>query len=156
MIDAVDRGTPEPPPKPGRFNRRLAEIQQEILWVCEAVHVPVVWATEVLERLTKSGTPTRAQVTDAAMAERAECVMLNKGPYVVPAVTMLDDVLTRMQGHASKKTPQLRALRSFEREQRVVDGQDHTLLRTGHGPGHHVVPLLTRAPRPTVPRSSLG
>jgi len=93
--------------------RRLAEIQEEILWVCEAAHVPVVWATEVLERLTKSGTPTRAEVTDAAMAERAECVMLNKGPYVVPAVAMLDDVLTRMQGHAQKKTPQLRALRSW-------------------------------------------
>lgn len=93
--------------------RRLAEIQEEILWVCESAHVPVVWATEVLERLTKSGTPTRAEVTDAAMAERAECVMLNKGPYVVPALAMLDDVLTRMQGHASKKTPQLRALRSW-------------------------------------------
>ena len=85
--------------------RRLAEIQEEILWVCEAAHVPVVWATEVLERLTKSGTPTRAEVTDAAMAERAECVMLKEGPYAVPAVAMLDDVLTRMQGHASRKTP---------------------------------------------------
>lgn len=106
--------------------RRLAEIQEEILWVCEAAHVPVVWATEVLERLTKSGTPTRAEVTDAAMAERAECVMLNKGPYAVPAVTMLDDVLTRMQGHASKKTPQLRALRSWRHLVTAVPVTDAT------------------------------
>lgn len=101
--------------------RRLAEIQEEIMWICEAAHVPVVWATEVLERLTKKGTPNRAEVTDAAMAERAECVMLNKGPHIIPAVTLLDDVLTRMQGHVTKKTPQLRALRSWRH---VAAGQD--------------------------------
>ena len=93
---------------------RLAEIQEEILWLCEAAHVPVVWATQVLERLAKKGTPSRAEITDAAMGERAECVMLNKGPHVAEAVTMLDDVLTRMQAHQSKKTPQLRALRSWQ------------------------------------------
>ena len=31
---------------------RLAEVQEEILWICEAAHVPVVWATQVLETLT--------------------------------------------------------------------------------------------------------
>ena len=61
---------------------RLAEIQEEILWMCEAAHIPVVWATQVLERLVTKGTPSRAEMTDAAMGERAECVMLNKGPYV--------------------------------------------------------------------------
>jgi pyruvate kinase len=59
------------------------------------------------------GTPSRAEMTDAAMAERAECVMLNKGPYLPEAVTILDDVLTRMQAHQLKKTPQLRALHSW-------------------------------------------
>jgi pyruvate kinase len=93
---------------------RLAEIQEEILWLCEAAHVPVVWATEVLDRLARKGTPTRAEITDAAMAERAECVMLNKGPHIETAVATLDDVLTRMQAHQSKKTPQLRALHSWE------------------------------------------
>ena len=28
---------------------RLAEVQEEILWICEAAHVPVIWATQVLE-----------------------------------------------------------------------------------------------------------
>lgn len=32
---------------------RLAEIQEEILWVCEAAHVPVIWATQVLESMAK-------------------------------------------------------------------------------------------------------
>ena len=27
---------------------RLAEVQEEILWVCEAAHVPVIWATQVI------------------------------------------------------------------------------------------------------------
>jgi pyruvate kinase len=93
--------------------QRLAEIQEEILWLCEAAHVPVIWATQVMENLVKNGIPSRAEITDAAMAERAECVMLNKGPYIAEAVTILDDVLTRMQAHQVKKTPQLRALHSW-------------------------------------------
>jgi pyruvate kinase len=93
--------------------QRLAEIQEEILWLCEAAHVPVIWATQVLETFVRKGIPSRAEMTDAAMAERAECVMLNKGPFVSEAVTILDDVLTRMQAHQVKKTPQLRALRAW-------------------------------------------
>jgi pyruvate kinase len=93
--------------------QRLAEIQEEILWLCEAAHAPVIWATQVLESLVKNGRPSRGEMTDAAMSERAECVMLNKGPFVRQAVTVLDDVLTRMQQHQSKKTAQLRALQSW-------------------------------------------
>jgi pyruvate kinase len=90
---------------------RLAEVQEEILWLCEAAHVPVIWATQVLETLAKEGMPSRAEVTDAAMAHRAECVMLNKGPYIVEAVKVLDDIIRRMHGHQAKKTAMLRALR---------------------------------------------
>jgi hypothetical protein len=57
---------------------RMAEMQEEILWIGEAAHVPVIWATQVLEHLIKKGTPSRGEMTDAAMAARAECVMLNK------------------------------------------------------------------------------
>jgi pyruvate kinase len=93
--------------------QRLTEIQEEILWLCEAAHVPVIWATQVLESLVKEGAPSRGEMTDAAMAERAECVMLNKGPFIAQAITILDDVLTRMETHQLKKTPQLRALHSW-------------------------------------------
>lgn len=89
---------------------RLAEVQEEILWLCEAAHVPVIWATQVLESLTKKGAPSRAEVTDAAMSGRAECVMLNKGPHVVQAVRFLDNVLKRMQDHQQKKRAMLRKL----------------------------------------------
>jgi pyruvate kinase len=89
---------------------RLAEVQEEILWLCEASHAPVIWATQVLEAMTKRGMPSRAEVTDAAMSGRAECVMLNKGPRVVDAVRFLDDVLRRMEAHQEKKTSRLRKL----------------------------------------------
>lgn len=89
---------------------RLAEIQEEILWLCEAAHVPVIWATQVLESLARKGTPTRAEITDAAMGVRAECVMLNKGPYICRAIETLRDILQRMNAHQHKKTARLRAL----------------------------------------------
>lgn len=89
---------------------RLAEVQEEILWICEAAHVPVIWATQVLENLAKEGLPSRSEITDAAMGHRAECVMLNKGPHIVAAVSALDDILRRMQDHQSKKRSMLREL----------------------------------------------
>ncbi len=94
---------------------RLAEVQEEILWICEAAHLPVIWATEVLAGLTKVGVPTRAEVTDAAMGERAECVMLNKGPHIVEAVRALDSILRRMESHQEKKSARLRHLAVAER-----------------------------------------
>ncbi|MEB3249037.1 MAG: pyruvate kinase [Merismopediaceae bacterium] len=93
--------------------QRLAEMQEEILWICQAAQVPVIWATQVLENLVKRSVPSRAEMTDAAMSERAECVMLNKGEFIGEAVTILDDVLIRMESHQSKKSPQLRALHSW-------------------------------------------
>lgn len=90
---------------------RLSELQEEILWVCESAHVPVIWATQVLEGLSKRGHATRAEITDAAMAQAAEAVMLNKGPYLIEAVEMLDDILQRMQGHHRKKHSMMRELR---------------------------------------------
>lgn len=92
---------------------RLAEMQEELLWICEAAAVPCIWATQVLEDMVKEGIPTRGEMTDAAMAARAECVMLNKGPAVVEAVALLDRLMARMNDHAMKKTPTLRALKSW-------------------------------------------
>ena len=89
---------------------RLAEIQEEILWLCEAAHVPVIWATQVLESIAKKGTRSRPEFTDAAMAVRAECVMLNKGPYILDAIEALVNVMIRMHEHQRKKFSRLRAL----------------------------------------------
>ncbi|MFZ4518127.1 MAG: pyruvate kinase [Microthrixaceae bacterium] len=93
---------------------RLAEYQRRVMWFCDAAHVPVVWATQVLERLTRTGTPTRAEVTDAAESERADCVMLNKGPHLLEAVALLEGILTRMQDHVARKQDLLPVLRHLD------------------------------------------
>jgi len=89
---------------------RLARAQEEILWLCEAAHFPVVWATEVLSQLAKTGIPTRGEISDVVMAERAECVMLNKGPHITDAIRTLDTILTSMEEYQIKKTALLPAL----------------------------------------------
>lgn len=92
---------------------RVAEMQEEMLWLGEAAHVPVIWATQVLEHTIKKGTPLRGEMTDAAMGARAECIMLNKGPHLLEAIDELDRLLPRMEEHQHKKTPQLRRLTSW-------------------------------------------
>jgi pyruvate kinase len=96
---------------------RLAEMQEEILWLAEAAHLPVIWATQVLEGLSKSGKPSRAEITDAAMGVRAECVMLNKGAHIIDAIQSLDDILHRMQSHQQKKNSLLRRLHWWPRSE---------------------------------------
>ncbi len=92
---------------------RVAEMQEEILWLCEAAQVPVIWATQVMESFLKTGVPSRGEMTDAAMASRAECVMLNKGPHLFDGIAMLDRLHDRMGGHLTKKAHMLRALTSW-------------------------------------------
>ncbi|HQN41979.1 MAG TPA: pyruvate kinase, partial [Pseudomonadales bacterium] len=89
----------------------------------EAAHMPVIWATQVLESLTHDGSLSRPELTDAAASARADCVMLNKGPHLLRALSVLVDIHTRMAGHQQKKNPQLRALSLASR-----------LLENGDGP----------------------
>ncbi len=92
--------------------KNFASIQEEIMRICEAAHIPDVWATQVLENLAKKGVPSRAEITDAAMSQRAECVMLNKGAYIEKAVKMLDKILRRMQHFQKKRETMLPKLKN--------------------------------------------
>jgi pyruvate kinase len=89
---------------------RISEVQNEILWLCEAAHVPVIWATQVLDNLAKRGIATRAEISDAALSIRSECVMLNKGRYILDAISELRTILHRMESHSSKNKNALRPL----------------------------------------------
>lgn len=93
---------------------RLAEVQEEILRLCEAAHVPVIWATQVLDTLARTGVPSRAEVTDAAMGRRAEAVMLNKGPFIESAIEALDGILERMGDVLSKQRVHLAAITTWK------------------------------------------
>ena len=86
--------------------------------MCEAAHIPVILATQVLESLAKSGLPTRAEITDAAMGQRAECVMLNKGTHILEAVTLLSGLLSAEERHHIKKR---HVLREFTKQDGVFE-----------------------------------
>ena len=88
----------------------IGRIQEEILWLCQAGHIPTIWATQVLENLAKKGIPSRAEITDVVMSQRADCVMLNKGPHIDTAISMLDHILRNMQNYQDKKAPMLPAM----------------------------------------------
>lgn len=89
---------------------RLAEVQEEILWLAEAAHLPVIWATQVLETLVKKGIATRAEISDVVKSVRAECVMLNKGPHILDAIAVVRDIDKKMAAHEEKKYKILRPL----------------------------------------------
>ena len=69
----------------------------------------------VKPELSVKGKKMHAEITDAAMGERAECVMLNKGPHIQEAVRVLDEILRNMQSHQSKKHSMLCRLDVAER-----------------------------------------
>ena len=89
---------------------RISEVQEEIVWICDAAHAPVIWATQVLESMNKKGIATRSEVTDAAYSVMAECVMLNKGPHTVQAIKTLKNILQRSGSHRLKKRYMFRPL----------------------------------------------
>jgi len=93
---------------------RLSEVPRQILGLCEAAHVPTIWATQVLETLAKTGQPSRAEITDAAAAQRAECVMLNKGPHILEAIRALDVILARMGEVQRKSRTLMRHIHSWD------------------------------------------
>ncbi|BFP40128.1 pyruvate kinase [Flavobacteriaceae bacterium GF1] len=91
----------------------IGQVQQEIVSICGAAHVPVIWATQVLENLAKSGLPSRSEITDATTALKAECVMLNKGPYINEAISLLNTILSKMESSQQKKESMLPRLKSL-------------------------------------------
>jgi pyruvate kinase len=78
--------------------QRLAELQEEILWLTEAAYTPVVWATPVLDNFVRKGKLSRAEMSDVVLAQRAECVMLNKGDFLPEALPIVDEGTGRTSG----------------------------------------------------------
>jgi pyruvate kinase len=91
----------------------IGRVQKEILSICGAAHIPVVWATQVLENLAKTGLPSRAEMTDAATSLNAECVMLNKGPYINDTIQLLNKVLGGMESYQEKNEAMLPKLQKL-------------------------------------------
>ena len=104
-------------------------MQEEILWLCEAAHMPVIWTTQVLDQLARTGRASRAEITDAALSARVECIVPNKGPYIVAAMSALLDIHRRMHDHQHKKQSLLRRLRAWDYD---VDGSAPGVVAKPH------------------------
>lgn len=89
---------------------RISEVKNQIMAICEAAHIPVIWATQVLENMAKKGLATRAEISDVILSGKTECVMLNKGPFMTDTIKTLKNILRRMDGHYNKNKSTLRAL----------------------------------------------
>lgn len=85
----------------------IGKVQEEILALCGAAHIPVVWATQVLESFAKKGLPSRAEITDATASLKAECVMLNKGQYINEVLQLLNKILSGMERFHEKNEAML-------------------------------------------------
>lgn len=92
---------------------RMAEVPRFIMNMAEAGHIPTIMATQILESLAKSGLPTRAEITDAAYALRAECVMLNKGPHITDTIRILNQMSVKLGASQRKNRIQLRRIESW-------------------------------------------
>lgn len=99
----------------------LAFVQEDILCLCEAAHIPVILATQILESLAESGLRSRPEITDAIMGQRAECVMLNNGTYIVEAVKTLAGLLSTEERHQIKKR---QLFREFTVQHDVLEDKD--------------------------------
>ena len=91
----------------------IGRVQRELVLLCSAAHIPVIWATQVLENLAKKGLPSRSEITDTTSAVKAECVMLNKGPYITEAIRLLDTILSDMESMQEKNAPMLPQLKKL-------------------------------------------
>ncbi len=76
--------------------RHLSVIQEEILPMCRAAHLPVILATQILDTFAKKGMPTRPELSDLSFGSEFDCIMLNKGPYMVNVVNFIAETFVML------------------------------------------------------------
>ncbi|HEY8573811.1 pyruvate kinase [Phenylobacterium sp.] len=78
-------------------------VQKQLIRAARLRGIPVIVATQMLESMTSSPTPTRAEASDVAGAvyEGADALMLSAesavGDYPIEAVSIMDRIITRVE-----------------------------------------------------------
>ncbi|KAA9300853.1 MULTISPECIES: pyruvate kinase [Aerococcus] len=89
---------------------RLASVQEDLVAIARAARIPVIWATQVLENMVKTGIPTRAEMADVMLAGRCDLVMLNKGDHIQEGIQLLNQVLDQSRQYMPVTPSPLRPL----------------------------------------------
>ncbi|WKX78689.1 hypothetical protein [Zobellia laminariae] len=63
--------------------------------------------------MAKNGLPSRSEITDVVTSLKAECVMLNKGPYMKDVLILLDTILSNMEDFQEKNETMLPKIRKL-------------------------------------------
>lgn len=96
MVARGDLGVEMPP-------EEVPSIQKQIVRCCRKAGKPVVIATQMLDSMIKSPTPTRAEASDVATAiyDAVDAVMLSaesaSGDYPLESVTIMDRIITHVE-----------------------------------------------------------
>ncbi len=107
--------------------QNVPPIQKRLGRQCRAAAKPVIVATQMLESMIESPTPTRAEVSDVATAiyEGADAIMLSAesaaGAYPVEAVRTMDDVAIEVESDPLYREI-IEAQRGSARKHTVADG----------------------------------
>ena len=84
-------------------NHNVPSLQKLIINKCNAAHIPVITATQMLESMTDNLTPTRAEASDVANAiwDGTDAVMLSGetavGKYPVETITMMNKIIEQAE-----------------------------------------------------------